>query len=103
MDLHAHRATHVMEKPQRPAHAMALKGPIRTRSNVYATKATTATALSAEHAAAITAFLASRVTVPPAVSRMCRTVRATLDTTAMDPHVHRARHVMETPRQPAHV
>ncbi len=66
----------------------------RTRSNAYATQATTATALSAEHAAAIAAFLASRATVLPAVSLMCRTVRATLASTAMDLHAHRARHVM---------
>ena len=75
----------------------------RTRSNAYATLLTTATVLSAELAAAIAAFLASRVIVLPAVSRMCRTVRATLATMAMDLHAHRARYVMHSPRQSAHV
>ena len=70
---------------------------------VYATKDTTATALSAEHVPAITAFLASLVIVLPAVSRMCRTVRATQATMAMDLHAHRARYVMHSPRQSAHV
>jgi hypothetical protein len=100
MDLHAHRARHVMHSPQRPAHAMALI--CRTRSHVCATLLTTATALSAAHVAAIAAFLASRATVLPAVSRMCRTVRATLATMATDLHAHRARHAMHSPQRPDH-
>jgi hypothetical protein len=100
MDLHAHRARHVMPMPQRPAHAMAQ--PCRTRSHANARKATMATALSAEHAPVTITFLASHVTVLPAVSRMCRTVRATLATMATDLHAHLARHAMHSPQRPDH-
>ena len=72
-----------MRTPLRSAHA--IPQTCRTRSHVNATQATLGMALSAQHAPATAASLASRATVPQAVSRMCRTVRATQATTATGP------------------
>jgi hypothetical protein len=58
--------------------------------------------LTGLHALVIAAFLASQMIVPRTVHQMCRTVSATLATTAMDPPAHRVGHVMYLPQGPAH-
>jgi hypothetical protein len=99
-EVRAQHARHVMFAPQSTAHAMARTRP--TRSHVDATQATTGTAWSARLALAIAASLGSHRTVQRTAPQMCRTVRATLASMAMERRAQHAGHVMRTPQSTAH-